>query len=209
MRNNETRTIKVTAYCVCILAIGELALILLSWILSSTFPYSHIKSMLNGEGIRWFFGSFTSNLNKDILVWMILSSIAYGVFVKSGLSSLMRKSLILKACTFRERMAFLVFVVEVILILTVMLLLTTLPQAILLSSTGNLIPSCFSNSLVAVVIFAMLVTSLTTGFITRRITTLVNAVKCMIYGMRIFSPLILMYVFSNQLYYSFCYTFIP
>lgn len=92
--------------------------------------------MLNGEGIRWFFGSFTSNLNKDILVWMILSSIAYGVFVKSGLSSLMRKSLILKACTFRERMAFLVFVVEVILILTVMLLLTTLPQAILLSSTG-------------------------------------------------------------------------
>lgn len=54
MRNNETRTIKVTAYCVCILAIGELALILLSWILSSTFPYSHIKSMLNGEGIRWF-----------------------------------------------------------------------------------------------------------------------------------------------------------
>ena len=67
----------------------------------------------------------------------------------------------------------------------------------------------FSNSLVAVVIFAMLVTSLTTGFITRRITTLVNAVECMIYGMRIFSPLILMYVFSNQLYYSFCYTFIP
>ncbi|WP_353935086.1 AbgT family transporter [uncultured Prevotella sp.] len=90
-----------------------------------------------------------------------------------------------------------------------MLLLTTLPQAILLSSTGNLIPSCFSNSLVAVVIFTMFVTSLTTGFITRRITTLVNAVECMIDGMRIFSPLILLYVFSNQLYYSFCYTFIP
>lgn len=165
--------------------------------------------MLNGEGIRWFFGSFTSNLNKDILVWMILSSIAYGVFMKSGLSALMRKSLILKACTFRERMAFLVFLVEVLLILSVMLLLTTLPQAILLSSTGNLIPSCFSNSLVAVVIFTIFVTSLTTGFITRRITTLVNAVECMIDGMRIFSPLILLYVFSNQLYYSFCYTFIP
>lgn len=209
MRNNKSRRIKVTAYCLCIMAVGEIALILLSWILSSAFPYSNIRSMLNGEGIRWFFGNFTSNLNKDILVWMILSSIAYGVFMKSGLSALMRKSLILKACTFRERMAFLVFVVEVLLILSVMLLLTTLPQAILLSSTGNLIPSCFSNSLVAVVVFTIFVTSLTTGFITRRITTLVNAVECMIDGTRIFSPLILLYVFSNQLYYSFCYTFIP
>ena len=68
-----------------ILIIAQLALVLLSWIVVSIIPSLALKSLLSGEGIRWFLGSFSDNIANPSLAWLVLCAMAYGVCVRSGL----------------------------------------------------------------------------------------------------------------------------
>ena len=68
-----------------ILIIAQLALVLSSWIVVSIIPSLALKSLLSGEGIRWFLGSFADNIANPSLAWLVLCAMAYGVCVRSGL----------------------------------------------------------------------------------------------------------------------------
>ena len=48
-------------WLVLVLLTAQLALILLSWVLTAAFPELPIRSLLSSEGIRWFFGCFSDN----------------------------------------------------------------------------------------------------------------------------------------------------
>ena len=80
-------------YIVLVLLIAQLALILLSWLLTAAFPELPMRSMLSSEGIRWFFGSFVSNQLSPLLVYFIMTVMAAGACIRSRLYTALRAML--------------------------------------------------------------------------------------------------------------------
>ena len=172
------------------LIFSEVLVVLLSWLLSAA-GVEEVRSMLSSEGIRWFFGTFTHRLLRPLLVWLLLCSMAAGSLQKSGL--LRRQE------TYRQRVALRLAVALLAVYVVVIMLLTLLPHAILLSPTGALVPSPFSRSLVPVAAFGVIVTSLFYGYMSGRFLSVHHAIFSLEYGVKKASPLILIYVLALQL----------
>ena len=118
-----------------LLMVAEAVLILLSWILSAV-RVDGVRSLLSGEGVRWFFGNFSSMVASPWLACLILLLIALGCLQKCGLIGQPQTS-------YRDRMALRLTFVFLLLYVGVVLLLTTVPHAVLLSSTGSLFTHLF------------------------------------------------------------------
>ena len=139
-------------YIVLVLLIAQLALILLSWLLTAAFPELPMRSVLSSEGIRWFFGSFVSNQLSPLLIYFIMTVMAAGACVRSRLYTTLRAMLsnMRSSLTnstnnrykfhYREKAGLRVALVEFIVYVIIMILLTAVPHAILLSVTGQLFP---------------------------------------------------------------------
>ena len=152
-----------------------MALILLSWLLTAAFPELPMRSVLSSEGIRWFFGSFVDNLLSPLLIYLITIMIAYGAFLRSRLFTTTRMMLsnIKNRLTnapqktykfhYRENVGLRIALAELIAYIIIMMLLTTVPHAILLSVTGQLFPSSFSSSFIPSLSFLITIMSLTYG----------------------------------------------
>ena len=130
-----------------VLAAAQVVLILLSWIVATVMPSSQLRSMLGGEGIRWFFGTFVDNVSSDVLVWIVLCSMAYGSFAESGLYRL-----IVQLCkggniAGRQRRAMYSALGVLVALVAVVILLAFVPHAVLLGLSGDLFPSAFSACL--------------------------------------------------------------
>ena len=63
---------KICAYTMLLLALAQIVLVLLSWLITAAMPEAFPRSMLSPEGIRWFFGSFTENMESPWLVGLLL-----------------------------------------------------------------------------------------------------------------------------------------
>ena len=148
-------------YIVLVLLIAQLALILLSWLLTAAFPELPMRSMLSSEGIRWFFGSFVSNQLSPLLIYFIRRLMAVGLRVfdsrlydalretlSNTRSSLTTSSNHQHKVHYREKVGLRIALVEFIVYVIIMVLLTAIPHAILLSVTGQLFPSSFSSSFI-------------------------------------------------------------
>lgn len=207
MKNDKRAGRRCLASIVGGMAILELMLIFLSWILSSVFTGLGIRTLISSEGIRWMLGNFTDNLSGSLLVWLILAGMAWGTVRRSGVDKTVCKLFASAGTTYRERLAFAIMAAELLLVVIVMLLLTCMPQATLLSATGNLFPSSFSRSIVAVVCFVVIVLSATFGLVTGSVKSLADMAECLVAGCRSVSSLIVLYVFANQLYFSVAYVF--
>ena len=48
-------------YVVIVLFLAQIAVILLSWLITAANPDWALHSLLSSEGIRWFFGSLITN----------------------------------------------------------------------------------------------------------------------------------------------------
>ena len=82
---------RLVTYTAVGLLLAEVLLILVSWLLSATMTEG-VRSLLSTEGIRWFFGQFTSMQASPWLVWLLLLSVAWGSVSGSGLiASLTRR----------------------------------------------------------------------------------------------------------------------
>lgn len=68
-----------------LLLLAEALLIILSWLLSAT-RLEGIRSLLSSEGIRWFFGSFTTIVASPYLVYLLLILITLGTLRATGLT---------------------------------------------------------------------------------------------------------------------------
>ncbi|MDE6646594.1 MAG: ABC transporter substrate-binding protein, partial [Prevotella sp.] len=105
------------------LAVGQLLLLLVSWLLSAAFPVSGIRSLLSSEGLRWFMGRFARLMATPMLVWLLLGAMAFGCLWRSGL--------LLHPSNYRERRALMLSLLLLTLIVVIMLLLTVVPHAVL------------------------------------------------------------------------------
>ena len=181
-----------------VLLCAEALLIILSWILSTTMTEG-VRSLLSSEGIRWFFGSFTSVIASPLLVWLLLALIAIGSVQKSGLTAWQRN--------YRDRLALRVATVSLLIYLGLIALLTFPPHAILLSATGNLFPSAFSRSHVPIIAFGICVFSITYGVVSGRLKSLSSIIHAMSFGIERGAVLFVLYILLIQFYESLRFVF--
>lgn len=203
MRNSISIYRKLTrlgAWLASGLLVGQCVLVLVSWLQTAAMPETFPRTLLNAEGIRWFFGRFTENLMQPMLVWLLLLCISLGALYRSGL-------LHFNGREYRQRVAMRVVFFEFLLFVFVMVCLTMVPHAILLNVMGGIWGSSFTKSLLPYICFAVMVMSLTFGVASNRFRSLAEAYEASYSGIRVFAPLYLLYVLSVQLYSSLVYLY--
>ena len=198
-------------YIVLTLAIAQILLIFLSWLITAAAIDLPLRSLLSTEGVRWLFGSFVANQLTPLLVYFITAGIAGGVFVHSKFYDALRnafsKGRVNTELAYRERIGLRLALVEFLLAIVIMLLLTVVPHAILLSVTGQLFPSNFSVSLIPTLSFILLVMSLSYGVTSGTINSIQKLQEMLSVGLETTAKYLPIYVFGVELYMSVLYVF--
>jgi len=185
------------AYAVLILAVLEAVLAIGSWVLSVLCPVIGIRSLLDGEGIRWFFAHFSDMVASPVLAWLVVGSSAVGCAVDSGVVYVLHR-----CSLFRERVAVSFALVAVIVYVAFVVVLVASPHAVLLSASGRLYPSPFSMSFVPIVSFGFVLLSVVYGVASGRYLSVVSIFHSVFVGIERAAPLFALYVVVAQLYYS-------
>ncbi len=193
-----------TGICAVVLIVAQLLIVLVSWIVSSSMAGSSLRSLLNSEGLRWFFGHFIDQMASPLLVWMVLLAMAWGAYRGSGLSCIFRRH---RPLILRQRYALIIVSIELLVFVVLMCLLTLVPHAVLLSSTGTLFPSPFSRSLVPSLAFILTICSLTYGLASKSLTSFEGVMKALASGFHPVLPFFVLYILGMQLYHTVCYVF--
>lgn len=205
-------------WTVLVLVTAQLALILLSWLITAAFPELPIRSLLSSEGVRWFFGSFTANQLTPLLAWFITAAMAVGACVRSRLwaafctkmSGLLHRRDSTdgrQGLHYRERIGLRLALAEFMVYVIIMLLLTVVPHAILLSVTGELFPSAFSSSLIPSLSFVLIVMSLSYGVASGTVDNVARMHRVLVGGLEAGARIVPAYVIGVQLYMSLLYVF--
>lgn len=195
---------RILAYAALVLGILEVVLVTASWIFSVLLPGSGIRSMLGGEGIRWFFGGFADMLAGPVLVWILLVSTAAGCFRGSGLGRALRS---VGRLRYRERIAIRLVGMLMVVYAAAFALLSFIPHAVLRSVSGSLFPSPFSSSSVPVCAFGVVFLSVVYGIVSARFRSIVDVYKSMCAGIGMSAPFFLFYILIVQLYNSVMFVF--
>lgn len=188
------------AWLAFLLAVGQVLLILASWLLTAALPDSFSRSLLSAGGIRWFFGRFVDNIESPLLVWLLLLSFVYGVVDHSGI-------LHYKASEYRQRIAMRLALFEGVFFILLMMALVMVPHAILLNVMGGLFPSSFSASLVPYCCFALMVMSVSYGVMSDRLKSIVAVYEALVSGVGRLGGVFLLYLLIAQLYHIILFLF--
>ena len=175
--------------------IAETLLVILSWLLSAM-RVEGIRSLLSSEGIRWFFSSFNDLIASPVLVWLLVLMCALGCLQKSRVTTIFSGK---KSINFRDRLALYVALAFLLIYVVIILLLTLMPHAILLSATGHLFPSAFSRSLVPIIAFGISIFSVAFGLMSGVMRNLSDILQALSFGIAKGSPLLVFYLFAVQL----------
>ena len=190
---------------VAALALAQLLLFLLSWLIVAARPDTPMRSLLSNEGIRWFFGSFVDNVSTPPLAWLVLLAMAMGAVEGSMIVKVWRKGR--KSWTYRQTFAFRIVLLLAVIFILMVTLLAFIPHAPLLSATGSLAHSPFSHSLIPVLAGVISVTAITFGLLTAAMRSVEDVVSAMAQGISQCSWLILCFIFASELFYSIAYVF--
>mgnify|MGYP001748942871 FL=1 len=184
---------------IIILVVAQLMIILLSWLLSAALPDLSVHSLLSSEGIRWFFGQFSSNIATPFTAWLIVAVIAYGCLSSCGILELKHP------LDFRQRVAIRFVVFEIVVFVAIILLLTLMPHAVLLSIDGDICSGSLANSIIPYLSLVVCVASITYAYLSGRCNTKAELFDMLCEGNRQLSPLFIIYVLLTQLVYSVLY----
>ena len=178
-------------------------MVLASWLLSATMA-GNVRSLLSSEGVRWFFGSFSSMLASPWLVWLLLLAMAGGCLWQSGILQI---RLPLSALHYRQRVALRTALILMVIYIAAILALTLVPHAVLLSATGRLFPSPFSRAIVPIVSFGIMLMSVAYGWASGSFRSLTTIVSSMSAGIATAAPLFILYIVFVQFYESLWFVF--
>ena len=188
------------AWVALLLGVGQVVLILTSWLLTAAMPESFPRSLLSAEGIRWFFGRFVGNVESPLLVWLLLFSFMLGALQYSGI-------LHYRSSEYRQRIAMRLALFEGIFFLLLILALVLVHHAILLNVMGGLLPSSFSASIVPYCCFSLMVMSVSFGVMSDRMKGVASVYEALVSGVGKMGGLLLIYVIGAQLYHSIIFLF--
>ena len=187
------------AFITCSLLLLQIMVVILSWMIKTIYPEFNGRSLLSGEGVRWFLGNFTNNVASNILVWIILIGLSWGAIRASNILQVFKRS---HTLSYRERLGFRVVLIEIMIWFTVIALLSFIPHAAMLSITGQLFPSSFSKSIVPLIAFIALFSSITYGLIIGRLRKGNLIIEALSNGIKQIAPYIIIYIILVQLIYS-------
>lgn len=190
-----------------ILLISLMCVIVFSWIVSSINPSLPIRSMISEEGVRQFIDGFTSCLSTPLLVWLLVCSIAWGVFIYSGFYDVALCVCKRKSITYRQKHALVIAGIFFVLYCIIITLLTFVPHATLLGVTGELYPSAFMSGLVPLLAFVFVTISLAYGISCGKFCNLEQVYKSFYVGIKMSAPLWPIYIFVMQLYFAIMFVF--
>lgn len=145
-----------------ILIVLQTILIFGSWIVSAAIPDSQIRPLIGAGGLRWFFSSFTEDMASPILVYIILITLTVNVFINSEMCELFSLK---RKMNMQKKFALNVVLVELCTFIVLIVLLTVIPHAVLLSVTGELYPSSFSKGLIPMLCFIVTILSTSYGLV--------------------------------------------
>ena len=197
----NNRLLKIISYSTVTLATCQVLLILVSWFITSAMPDLNMRSMLSSEGIRWFLGQFTYNIASPVLVLITVTSIAYGCLVSSGLLDIKRN------IDIRQRLSVRLVSLEVIIFVIIIVLLTSVPHAVLLNIDGHIFSKNFLMCMISYISFVILVISSTYSISVGRITSIPGLFAFMCEGIKKAAPIYIIYILAAQLYYSIIFVF--
>ena len=175
--------------------IAETLLVILSWLLSAM-RVEGVRSLLSSEGIRWFFSSFSDLVASPVLVCLLVLMCALGCLQKSRMTTIFSGK---KSINFRDRLALYVALAFLLIYVVIILLLTLMPHAILLSATGHLFPSAFSRCLVPIIAFGISIFSVAFGLMSGVMRNLSDILQALSFGIAKGAPLLVFYLFAVQL----------
>lgn len=187
------------AFTTCSLLLLQIMVVILSWMIKTIYPDFNGRSLLSGEGVRWFLGNFTNNVASNILVWIILIGLSWGAIHASHILQVFKRS---HTLSYRERLGFRVVLIEIMIWFIVIVLLSFIPHAAMLSITGQLFPSSFSKSIVPLIAFIALFSSITYGLIIGRLRKGNLIIEALSNGIKQIAPYIIIYIILVQLIYS-------
>jgi len=186
-------------FITCSLLLLQIMVVILSWMIKTIYPDFNGRSLLSGEGVRWFLGNFTNNVASNILVWIILIGLSWGSIRASNILQVFKRS---HTLSYRERLGFRVVLIEIMIWVIVIVLLSFIPHAAMLSITGQLFPSSFSKSIVPLIAFIALFSSITYGLIIGRLRKGNLIIEALSNGIKQIAPYIIIYIILVQLIYS-------
>ena len=178
-----------------VVVIAETLLVILSWLLSAL-RVEGVRSLLSSEGIRWIFNSFKNLIASPVLVWLLLLMCAFGCLQKSRVTAVFGRT---KTINFRDRLALYVAIAFLLIYGIIIILLTLMPHAILLSATGHLFPSAFSRSLVPIVAFGICIFCVSFGLMAGVMRNVSDILQALSFGIAKGAPLVVFYLFAVQL----------
>ena len=187
------------AFITCSLLLLQIMVVILSWMIKTIYPEFNGRSLLSGEGVRWFFGNFTNNVASNILVWIILLGLSWGAIRASNILQVFKRS---HTLSYRERLGFRVVLIEIMIWFIVIALLSFIPHAAMLGITGQLFPSSFSKSIIPLIAFIALFSSITYGLIIGRLRKGNLIIEALSNGIKQITPYIIIYIIFIQLFYS-------
>ncbi len=187
------------AFITCSLLLLQIMVVILSWMIKTIYPEFNGRSLLSGEGVRWFLGNFTNNVASNILVWIILIGLSWGAIRASNILQIFKRS---HTLSYRERLGFRIVLIEIMIWFIVIVLLSFIPHAAMLSITGQLFPSSFSKSIVPLIAFIALFSSITYGLIIGRLRKGNLIIEALSNGIKQIAPYIIIYIILVQLIYS-------
>lgn len=186
-------------FITCSLLLFQIMVVILSWMIKTIYPDFNGRSLLSGEGVRWFLGNFTNNVASNILVWIILIGLSWGSIRASNILQVFKRS---HTLSYRERLGFRVVLIEIMIWVIVIVLLSFIPHAAMLSITGQLFPSSFSKSIVPLIAFIALFSSITYGLIIGKLRKGNLIIEALSNGIKQIAPYIIIYIILVQLIYS-------
>jgi len=142
------------------LASLQLLLFPLSWLVAAVLPDVGLRPLLSSEGIRWFFAHFVDNMAQPLLVWLILFFVSVDAAMRSTLPQMLRALFRRERISQRQLSALRLSAGWFFICIVVIALLAFPRHAILLSITGRLIPSAFTQAFIPIVAFIVFSTSL-------------------------------------------------
>lgn len=191
-----------------VLLIAQIAVILGSWLWSAAMPESAVRSLLSESGIRWFFGTFQTNLASPLLVWIVLLGIAAGTIADSDMLTAVKSVPSGKAFKdANQRSGLRAAIILILAEVGVMLLLILPRQATLLSVTGRLYPSSFSESLVPFIAAMGVTSAVVYGLFSGTLHSYKDVSACLLNGGKRLKTVLVFYVFAIELYYMVRYAF--
>lgn len=200
---------KILAYLSLSLLLVEVVMAVGSWIFAALNPESDIHSMLSSEGIRWAFGGFIRQMQSSVLVWLLLAGMAWGALRVSrfchDLGSLWSRRN--GALRYRQRVALRFSIVTVLVYIAVISFFSFVPHAILLSVTGELFPSAFSEALVPIFCFGVILLSVEYGVMSGTFPDVPSVFDTLVGGIRSIAPLLILYLLATHVYYVVRYIF--